>query len=136
LDEAQQLENQRLINLKEERARKEAGHWTIGMLWRIVRGDPPPEFADYSLRRVAVLERACLILIDVARERRPSDPDVWTEGPLTQRIEKFKEAEAYRVREIKVDPTGFPTVGGRSIRHYVESLRSPIGWAELPWRER
>ncbi len=145
MDEAQRLENQRLITIKEDRARREAEHWTIGMLWRIVRGDPPAEFAQHSAKRVAMLERACLILIDVARERRPDDPDVWTEGPLTLRINKLKEtyAEAYAREEEREEERrrqhGWnhgPLSSGRSPWGSYGDPRGPIGNAELPWREK
>lgn len=142
MDEAQQLENQRLIALKEARAQHEAGHWSVPMLWRIVRGDHPQEFMAYSAKRMAVKERACLILLDAARDRRPDDPVVWTEEPLTLRLDKLKaegasqqaDEAAWIAYRKSGSAVNFPVMSGSTQWGGDGDRRGPYGHEDLPWR--
>jgi len=71
-------------------AERFVGHWPPEILERIVRGKSFPGVLGYSLKRIAVFERAALIHLDVIRGQRPSNPADWSRESLENRIAVIK----------------------------------------------
>ena len=60
------------------------------VLVAIVRGEYPAEFADFSLRRRGVYERAALIVLDVRANDYPKAVKDWSQVALKKRIEDLR----------------------------------------------
>jgi hypothetical protein len=90
--------NQRLLMEKEAAAKKLVGRWTLEIWRRIACGDYPAEVAAYNEKRIAVIERACIISIDARLGHRPGDPESWSKEALEARVDELK---ARRAREQK-----------------------------------
>jgi hypothetical protein len=88
--------NEEILAEKESVARYYVGHWPQNILERICYGEPFPGSLGCSLKRLAVLERASLIILDVLNGRRPTDPEAWSRDRLTERVIKLRTQRGER----------------------------------------